>query len=110
MRFSHFSELMKNAACMVGNSSAGVREAPFLGIPSLDVGTRQHNRAAAPSIRFCDAADNGAIEEFLSQQWGSSHSRDTGFGTGSAADRFTAVLKNESFWTRGLQKEFRDIG
>ena len=26
VRFSHFSELMKNAACMVGNSSAGVRE------------------------------------------------------------------------------------
>ncbi|MFD2102914.1 UDP-N-acetylglucosamine 2-epimerase [Tabrizicola soli] len=29
MRFAHFSELMKNAACMVGNSSAGVREAPL---------------------------------------------------------------------------------
>jgi hypothetical protein len=35
MRFAHFSELMKNAACMVGNSSAGVREAPFLGLPSM---------------------------------------------------------------------------
>jgi len=31
MRFAHFSELMKNAAVMVGNSSAGVREAPFSG-------------------------------------------------------------------------------
>ena len=43
-------ELMKNAACMVGNSSAGVREAPFLGLPSLDIGTRQSNRSDAPSV------------------------------------------------------------
>jgi UDP-N-acetylglucosamine 2-epimerase (hydrolysing) len=49
MRFNYFSELMKNAAVMVGNSSAGVREAPFLGLPSLDVGTRQNNRAQADS-------------------------------------------------------------
>ena len=39
MRFNYFSELLKNAAVLVGNSSVGVREAPFLGIPSLDVGS-----------------------------------------------------------------------
>jgi UDP-N-acetylglucosamine 2-epimerase (hydrolysing) len=59
MRFSHFSELMKNAACMVGNSSAGVREAPFLGLPSLDIGTRQSNRSDAPSVTACEASDQG---------------------------------------------------
>ncbi|MEJ8563133.1 UDP-N-acetylglucosamine 2-epimerase [Yoonia sp. GPGPB17] len=50
MRFAHFSELMKNAKAMIGNSSAGVREAPFLGLPSLDIGTRQTNRAKSPSV------------------------------------------------------------
>ncbi len=35
---------------MVGNSSAGVREAPFLGLPSLDIGSRQTNRGSSPSI------------------------------------------------------------
>ena len=35
MRFNYFSELMKNTAVFIGNSSAGVREAPFLGIPSF---------------------------------------------------------------------------
>lgn len=110
MRFGHFSELMKNAACMIGNSSAGVREAPFLGVASLDVGTRQHNRASAPSIRFCDADDSAAIAGFLAREWGRSYPRDNGFGTGSAADRFLAVLKDDAFWARGLQKEFRDIG
>jgi len=110
MRFAHFSELMKNAACLVGNSSAGVREAPFLGIPSLDIGTRQHNRANAPSIRYAEAADSESIAAFLRDGWGRRSPRDTGFGEGRAADRFVDVLRDPAFWARGLQKQFRDIG
>ena len=108
MRFAHFSELMKNAACMVGNSSAGVREAPFLGLPSLDVGSRQNRRSDAPSIRTCDAFDRAAILRFLAEDWGRVAPRHTGFGEGRAADRFIAVLRDDAFWTRGLQKAFRD--
>lgn len=110
MRFAHFSELMKHAACMAGNSSAGVREAPFLGLPSLDVGTRQNRRSDAPSIRACVADDRGAILTFLSEDWGRAHARHTGFGEGRAADRFVSVLRDPAFWARGLQKEFRDLG
>jgi UDP-N-acetylglucosamine 2-epimerase (hydrolysing) len=110
MRFAHFSELMKNAACMLGNSSAGVREAPFLGVPSLDIGTRQHNRADAPSIRFADAGDGAAIAAFLTEEWGKSYARHEGFGSGSAAERFVAVLNDPGFWARGLQKQFQDLG
>jgi UDP-N-acetylglucosamine 2-epimerase (hydrolysing) len=109
MRFSHFSELMKNAACMIGNSSAGVREAPFLGIPSLDVGSRQTNRAQAPSLRHAAADDGAAIAAFLAEEWGRSYPRHTAFGEGRAADRFVAVLKDEAFWEAPLQKAFRDI-
>lgn len=110
MRFAHFSELMKNAACIVGNSSAGVREAPFLGIASLDIGTRQTNRAEAPSVVACDAFDAAAIADFLATRWGRRHDRHDGFGRGAAADRFVAVLRSDSFWQAGLQKAFRDPG
>jgi UDP-N-acetylglucosamine 2-epimerase (hydrolysing) len=109
MRFSHFSELMKNAACFVGNSSAGVREAPFLGIPSLDVGTRQTNRAQSTSVSICKATDSASISAFLSQEWGRRYPRHQGFGEGRAADRFVEVLAEPSFWERGLQKAFHDL-
>ncbi|RGP37212.1 UDP-N-acetylglucosamine 2-epimerase [Pseudotabrizicola alkalilacus] len=108
MRFAHFSELMKHAACMVGNSSAGVREAPFLGIPSLDVGTRQTNRAMAASVAFAAAGDAAAVAQFLTDRWGQRHAPDTGFGTGRAADRFAQTLARPEFWAQGLQKAFRD--
>ncbi len=110
MRFAHFSELMRNAAVLVGNSSAGVREAPWLGLPSLDIGTRQTNRAAAPSVAFAEAADGAAIARFLHEAWGRRHPRHEGFGAGRAADRFVAVLQGAAFWARPLQKAFRDLG
>ena len=109
MRFAHFSELMKNAKAMVGNSSAGVREAPFIGLPSLDIGTRQTNRAKSPSVSFAAAADTQAIAEFLQDQWGMAYPRHDAFGGGSASERFVAVLNDPAFWETPLQKTFHDI-
>jgi UDP-N-acetylglucosamine 2-epimerase (hydrolysing) len=108
MRFAYFSELMRHASCMIGNSSAGVREAPFLGIPSLDVGSRQHQRASAPSLVHCSALDNGAIETFLRDYWGKRFTPDTGFGAGNAAQLFVDVLSSDGFWNDGLQKRFAE--
>lgn len=109
MRFAHFSELMKNAKGMVGNSSAGVREAPFIGLPSLDIGTRQTNRAKSPSVFFADALETDAILGFLQTQWGKSYPRHDAFGGGSAAERFIAVLNAPDFWETSLQKTFHDL-
>ena len=50
LRFEYFSVLLQNSAALIGNSSAGVREALFLGIPSLNVGLRQTGRSMATSI------------------------------------------------------------
>ncbi len=110
MRFAHFSELMKHAACMVGNSSAGVREAPFLGLPSLDIGTRQTNRSDAPSVTACEASDCDAILGFLREHWGRGVPSHDGFGHGTAAGHFVATLADPAFWTLSLQKAFRDAG
>lgn len=110
MRFAHFSELMKNAACMVGNSSAGVREAPFLGLPSLDIGTRQTNRAKAASVHFADADETDKITAFLTEHWGKRQPRDDSFGAGAAARRFVEILADDAFWQNNLQKRFHDGG
>lgn len=106
MRFNYFSELMKHAAVLVGNSSAGVREAPFLGLPSLDVGTRQNQRASAPSIVACPAQDAARIDQFLQTQWGQRHAADDSFGAGNSAEQFVAVLQTAAYWSRPIQKQF----
>lgn len=108
MRFSHFSELMKNAALMVGNSSAGVREAPFLGVASIDIGTRQSNRASAASLFATSAYDSAEILAFLQENWGKRYPSHRAFGKGQAAAQFVEILKSEAFWASGLQKVFHD--
>ena len=108
MRFNYFSELLKNAAVLVGNSSAGVREAPFLGIPSLDVGTRQTNRTNALSVSSCSAHNDEAIGAFLAKEWNRRYAPHHAFGEGGAAEKFVAVLDNPDFWARSLQKKFSD--
>lgn len=39
-----FAKVLKNATCIVGNSSAGIKESSFLGTPAVNIGTRQQGR------------------------------------------------------------------
>jgi len=108
MRFAYFSELLRNAGAMVGNSSAGVREAPFLGLPSIDIGTRQTNRSTASSITSAKASQHRSIQRFLQDTWGHRFTPDTAFGAGNAAQRFVEILESESLWALSKQKQFFD--
>jgi UDP-N-acetylglucosamine 2-epimerase (hydrolysing) len=108
MRFNYFSELMKNASAMIGNSSAGVREAPFLGLPSLDVGSRQSSRGVAASITNASATDRDALNIFLRDAWAHRYNGSTGFGGGNAAHQFVEILQKKEYWTQPNQKNFME--
>lgn len=45
-----FVRLMLRCACMIGNSSAMVREGAFLGAPSVNVGSRQQGRERGANV------------------------------------------------------------
>lgn len=106
MRFTYFSVLMRHAAVIVGNSSLGVREAPFLGVPSLDVGTRQTNRANGPSITHVTAWDRSAIATFIDTEWGRRYQTSDAFGRGEAGEQFGQIVSRSDFWERKRQKSF----
>ncbi len=58
--------LLREAACLAGNSSSGIMEAASLGLPVVNVGIRQQGRTRAPNI--IDApAERGAIQDAMSQ-------------------------------------------
>jgi len=44
MEPSDFLRLLVNSKCLIGNSSAGIRECAFLGVPVVNIGTRQNKR------------------------------------------------------------------
>lgn len=48
-----FLRLIKNSKCLIGNSSVGIRESAFLGIPVVNIGSRQNGRQRAKSVIDC---------------------------------------------------------
>ncbi|MGH3768484.1 MAG: UDP-N-acetylglucosamine 2-epimerase [Pseudonocardiaceae bacterium] len=47
-----FARLMTHCACMIGNSSAALREGAYLGTPAVSIGTRQESRECGPNVFF----------------------------------------------------------
>ena len=52
--FSNYINLLRNSSALVGNSSSGIMEAPFLRIPSVNIGTRQLGRLRSKSVIDCN--------------------------------------------------------
>ena len=57
-----FVNLMRNAACLVGNSSMGILEAPHYKLPVVNVGNRQTGRLNAGNVKFVDYNKEDIIE------------------------------------------------
>jgi len=57
-----FVALLANTACLIGNSSAGIKECSWLGTPVVNIGARQHGRLAGEHVVHVgyDAAEIGA--------------------------------------------------
>jgi GDP/UDP-N,N'-diacetylbacillosamine 2-epimerase (hydrolysing) len=47
-----FINIMRRAGCMLGNSSAGILEAPLIKLPVVNVGNRQKGRMHAENVQF----------------------------------------------------------
>ena len=63
----HFIVLLKGTSALIGNSSAGIKESSYLGIPVVNIGTRQNNRLKAENVR--DAGyDRKAIATAIKDQ------------------------------------------
>lgn len=109
LRFEYFLTLLKNADFIIGNSSAGIREAPYYGIPVINIGSRQLNRSIHSSIQNVDY-DKFSIYEALQQNRSKSEVfKNDNFGSGNSAKAFLEALKDEEFWKVNQQKQFRDM-
>ena len=58
LRFEYFLTLLSHSKYIIGNSSAAIREAPFYGIPSINVGSRQNNRSSSSTIKNVNCQKN----------------------------------------------------
>ena len=87
-----YAKVLNSASCLVGNSSSGIREGAFLGVPCVNIGSRQRGRERAENV--LDVPHNGdAIFDAISRQI--AHGRyptSDLFGDGKAGRRIADIL------------------
>lgn len=109
LRFEYFLMLLKNSQFIIGNSSAGVREAPYYGLPIINIGTRQQNRALHADIIHADYHKESIAKALQRIKIHSVIPVQSDFGQGNSAELFLQSLQKDDIWKLNHQKQFRDI-
>ena len=105
-----FINLMRKASCLLGNSSAGILEAPFLKLPVVNVGNRQKGRLHADNVQFVPhnvdeiyLAVKKAIYDHSYRQHVKTCSNP--YGDGSSSKKIAEILATVPYDDRLLIKE-----
>lgn len=91
-----YIHMMNSTACLVGNSSSGIREGALLGTPVVNIGSRQSARLVGKNVITVEN-DADAIEKAIRTQL--DHGRypmDTLYGDGTAGSQIAKVLAEHS--------------
>jgi UDP-hydrolysing UDP-N-acetyl-D-glucosamine 2-epimerase len=87
-----FLRLLYNSKCLVGNSSVGIRECSYLGVPVVNIGTRQAGRERGKNVVDTDYHIESIRDAVLSQIKHGRYDPDNLYGDGKAGKRIAEKL------------------
>ena len=91
-----FLILLNNSKGIIGNSSAGIRESSYFGVPSVNLGSRQLGRETSKNvlnINNLSLNNIKSIKNHLNKKFNSSHL----YGKGDAGKQIASVLSKKNF-------------
>lgn len=100
-----FTALLKKSACLVGNSSAGIKECSFLGIPAVNIGERQNGRMHGPNVMDARTDSNDIRAAIERQLQHGPYERSDVYYHKNACSLIAETLATLPLYT---QKQFRD--
>ena len=109
IRFEYFLVILKNSDFIIGNSSAGIREAPYYSLPTINLGSRQQNRDVNNSIYNLDFNLEEILKTIKKIKKNKKDKPKFNFGYGKSAEKFLRILESENIWNTKTQKQFEDI-
>ena len=109
LRFKYFLTLLKNADCIVGNSSAGIREAEVYGIPTINIGSRQANRSKNDQIINIEPIKNVILNSVFEIKNKKVNFKSNFSKNFDSAKKFYELLCDENIWNISCQKQFIDF-
>lgn len=109
IRFQYFLSLLKNSKFIIGNSSAGVREAEVYGVPTIDIGSRQKNRYKNNEIIHVNP-ERGEILSAISRAKKRKIKVRISFSPIlNSSERFHDIMNGNKIWKLTHQKQFIDL-
>jgi len=87
-----YLSFMQQAVGVIGNSSSGIVEAPFLGIPVINIGDRQKGRHLCKNVIQCDRTKDSIAESF-DKMFTQPKIVDTYYGDGHTSEFIITKLK-----------------
>ena len=110
IRFEYYLSLLKNSNFIIGNSSSGIMEAPYYGIPTIDLGNRQLNRAKLDSITNL-SFNQKKIERYINYFSNKKikYKKTLFFGKGNSSKKFIQILNKKNIWKSQSIKQFNEI-
>ena len=92
MSSADFLRLLYNSKCLIGNSSVGIRECSYLGVPVVNIGSRQEGRERGKNV-IDVAYDKGEISSAVRKQIANGrYETDKLYGDGGAGERISTLL------------------
>lgn len=102
MEPNDFLRLLYNSKCLIGNSSVGVRECAYLGVPVINIGTRQNGRERGKNIIDVDYNHHEILDATKQQIAHGRYEPDLIYGDGKAGEQIAHLL---STITPGISKK-----
>lgn len=94
MEGEDFLNLLDKSICLIGNSSVGIRECAYLGVPVVNIGSRQNRRDRGKNVVDVDYDENEIIKAFNSVLVNSNREKSDVYGGGNAGKQIAELLKN----------------
>ena len=87
-----YARLINSSVCIVGNSSSGLREGAFLGIPCVNIGSRQRGRERAINVTDVNYNDKEIREAIQKQINHGKYKKSNLVGSGDAGLKIASIL------------------
>jgi len=97
MEPTDFLELLYHSKCLIGNSSVGVRECAYLGVPVVNIGSRQGGRERGQNIIDVDYNKDEIKAAILKQIQHGRYNNDLIYGSGESGVMIADVLSKAEF-------------
>lgn len=100
-----FLTLLKKTKCLIGNSSAGMKESSYLGTPVINIGNRQNNRLRAENVIDVEEDNNQLVKIIKKQIKNGSYKPSYLYSANNTSKNIARTLATISLYT---QKNFID--